>query len=189
MWWNKEYKMGDTLEFVVMSVETNKSSTDVEKDMNKIKNPFPTYHDLPHYLKNVGYYVMDQTIMMKCLNHLKDKNAFDILEGDGANVSEFIYDGKIINWVTRGRIDWHCYMDYIRHPINLSHRDYGVILVDGRARAMCAYVAKDLLKDDGYLLFHDFNNRPYYHGILNWYEIIDTQGSLAVLTKKIRGNS
>lgn len=77
MWWNKEYKMGDTLEFVVMSVETNKSSTDVEKDMNKIKNPFPTYYDLPHYLKNVGYYVMDQTIMMKCLNHLKDNNSFD----------------------------------------------------------------------------------------------------------------
>ena len=118
-----------------------------------------------------------------------DENAFDILEGDGANVSEFTYNGKIINWVTRGRIDWHCYMDYIRHPINLSDRDYDVILVDGRARAMCAYVAKDLLKDNGHLLFHDFNNRPYYHGILKWYEVIDTQDSLAVLTKKIRGNS
>ena len=77
MWWNKEYKMGDILEFVVMSVEINRSSTDVEKDMNKLKNPFPSYHDLPYYLKNVGYYVMDQPIMMKCLNHLKYKNSFE----------------------------------------------------------------------------------------------------------------
>ena len=76
MWWNREYKMGDILEFVVMAVIINKSASDVEKDMNKLKNPFPSYHDLPYYLKNVGYYVMDQPIMIKCLTHLTYKDSF-----------------------------------------------------------------------------------------------------------------
>ena len=92
-------------------------------------------------------------------------------------------DGKT-HWTTRGKIDWHCYLDYIKKPLELSYRNYDVVLVDGRARAMCAYVAKDLLKDDGYLLFHDFNNRGYYHGILKYYEIVDMDGTLAILIKK-----
>jgi len=118
-----------------------------------------------------------------------DENAFDILKGDeswyGTNGNKEIYekDGKT-HWTTRGTIDWHCYLDYIRKPLELSHRNYDVILVDGRARSMCAYIAKDLLKGDGYLLFHDFNNRGYYHGILKYYEIVDTEGTLAILTKK-----
>jgi acyl-CoA thioester hydrolase len=40
------------------------------------------------------------------------------------------------------------------------------------------------IEDDGYLLFHDFNNRTYYHGILKYYEIVDTVKTLAVLVKK-----
>ena len=118
-----------------------------------------------------------------------DKNAFDILRGDESwykkNGNKEIYekDGKT-HWTTRGKIDWHCYLDYIKKPLELSYRNYDVVLVDGRARAMCAYVAKDLLKDDGYLLFHDFNNRGYYHGILKYYEIVDMDGTLAILIKK-----
>ena len=118
-----------------------------------------------------------------------DKNAFDILRGDESwykkNGNKEIYekDGKT-HWTTRGKIDWHCYLDYIRKPLELSYRNYDVVFVDGRARAMCAYVAKDLLKDDGYLLFHDFNNRGYYHGILKYYEIVDMDGTLAILIKK-----
>ena len=118
-----------------------------------------------------------------------DKNAFDILRGDESwykkNGNKEIYekDGKTY-WTTRGKIDWHCYLDYIKKPLELSYRNYDVVFVDGRARAMCAYVAKDLLKDDGYLLFHDFNNRGYYHGILKYYEIVDMDGTLAILIKK-----
>ena len=120
-----------------------------------------------------------------------DENASVILHGDESWNSEHggqLYykdDGKILYWTTRGRMDWHCYMDYIKYPLEkLSYRDYDVILVDGRVRAMCAYNALHLLKKDGYLLIHDFNHRGYYHGILKWYNVIDTEGSLAVLTKK-----
>ena len=118
-----------------------------------------------------------------------DQNAMDILEGTEEWYNQFgnseIYtvDDRI-HWNTRGRFDWHCGLDYIKKPMELSYRNYDVILVDGRCRTMCAYMAKYLLKDDGYLLFHDFNNRPYYHGILKYYEIVDSAETLAVLVKK-----
>ena len=49
---------------------------------------------------------------------------------------------------------------------------------------MCAYVALSLLKDDGHLLFHDFTNRGYYHGILNYFELVDYIDTLAILKKR-----
>ena len=127
-----------------------------------------------------------------------DDNAFDILEGDGQNIKELYTtkdlggvpyntspeEGDIVNWTTRGKRDWHCYIDYINKPKELKYKNYDIILVDGRARAMCGYVAKDLIKDTGYLLFHDFNNRPYYHGILKWFEKVDEEETLVVLKKK-----
>lgn len=118
-----------------------------------------------------------------------DQNAMDILEGTEEWYNQFgnseIYtvDGRV-HWDTRGRFDWHCGLDYIKKPMELSYRNYDVILVDGRCRTMCAYMAKHLLKDDGYLLFHDFNNRPYYHGILKWFEKVDEEETLVVLKKK-----
>ena len=88
-----------------------------------------------------------------------------------ANDSIFI-DGKTY-WNTRDGFDWHCGIDYIRKPFELEHKDYDVIIVDGRCRVMCAWIATFLLKSDGYLLFDDFHNRTYYHGILKWYEVVD----------------
>tara|TARA_B100001063_G_scaffold246715_1_gene287162 strand:+ start:2960 stop:3466 length:507 start_codon:yes stop_codon:yes gene_type:complete len=75
-WYNRLYRIGDELHFVVMSIEKNKSLKDVEKDMNKLKNPFPTFHDVPVYTKNVGYYIMDQTIMMRCIKQLYNDFSF-----------------------------------------------------------------------------------------------------------------
>ena len=34
------------------------------------------------------------------------------------------------------------------------------------------------LKDGGYIVFDDFNNRTYYHGVLKYYEIIDSNGTI-----------
>ena len=118
-----------------------------------------------------------------------EKNIFGILEGtkawwDSGGKNEIQEkDGKIY-WKTRGGEDWRRYLSYILKPFDLSYKNYDVVLVDGRARAVCAYVAKDLLKDGGHLLVHDFNHREYYHGILKYYEIVDTAGSLAILIKK-----
>ena len=141
----------------------------------------------PQLLDNVEFYHV--SIHEEKFDDDLDKNAMDILEGaeewynQGGNNEIYTVDGRVY-WNTRGRFDWHCGLDYIKKPMELSYRNYDVILVDGRCRAMCAYMAKYLLKDDGYLLFHDFNNRLYYHGILKWFEKVDEEETLAVLKKK-----
>ena len=140
----------------------------------------------PQLLDNVEFYYVP--IHEEKFDDELDQNAIDILQGTEEWYSQhgnelYTVDGRI-HWDTRGRFDWHCGINYIKKPLELSYRDYDVILVDGRCRAMCAYTAKYLLKDDGYLLFHDFNNRPYYHGILKYYEIVDSAETLAILVKK-----
>ena len=49
---------------------------------------------------------------------------------------------------------------------------------------MCVYLATHLLKDEGYVLVHDFIPRQYYHGLLKWYDVVDKAGTLIVLTKR-----
>jgi len=153
-----------------------------------IENSLEWYENLkPQLLDNVEFYHVP--IHEEKFDDDLDKNAMDILEGTEEWYNQFgnseIYtvDDRI-HWNTRGRFDWHCGLDYIKKPMELSYRNYDVILVDGRCRTMCAYMAKYLLKDDGYLLFHDFNTRPYYHGILKYYEIVDSVETLVVLVKK-----
>ena len=41
-----------------------------------------------------------------------------------------------------------------------------------------------MIKDGGYLVFDDFNNRTYYHGILKYYKVVDSGGTIAVLAKR-----
>ena len=35
-----------------------------------------------------------------------------------------------------------------------------------------------------YIVFDDFNNRTYYHGVLKYYEIIDSNGTIAILSPR-----
>ena len=77
IWYNKLYSLNNDIHFVVMGVDKNKSANDVEKDMNKYKNPFPSFHDIPYYLKHSAYYVLDQNIMMRSLKELNIITSFD----------------------------------------------------------------------------------------------------------------
>ena len=111
-----------------------------------------------------------------------DKNVPDLL----CRANDPVLVDGITHWNTRDGFDWHCGIDYIRKPLELEYRDYDVVIVDGRCRTMCAYIAKYLIKDGGYLIFDDFKSRTYYHGILKYYEVIDGGDTLAIL--KVREN-
>ena len=111
-----------------------------------------------------------------------DKNVPDLL----CRANDPVLIDGITHWNTRDGFDWHCGIDYIRKPLELEYRDYDVVIVDGRCRTMCAYIAKYLIKDSGYLIFDDFKSRTYYHGILKYYEVIDGGDTLAIL--KVREN-
>ena len=111
-----------------------------------------------------------------------DKNVPDLL----CRANDPVLVDGITHWKTRDGFDWHCGIDYIRKPLELEYRDYDAVIVDGRCRTMCAYIAKYLIKDGGYLIFDDFKSRTYYHGILKYYEVIDGGDTLAIL--KVREN-
>ena len=91
------------------------------------------------------------------------------------------------------KVDWHCFVDYINKPLEFDKK-FDIVFVDGRARTMCAYNALNIIKDDGYLLFHDFKKyqqdirvpeRIDYHTILKYYEIVDYSNTLVILKKNI----
>mgnify|MGYP003130566599 CR=1 FL=1 len=116
-----------------------------------------------------------------------NENTFQpYLTGNLETLETELRDG-ITYWQTRGRFDWHCGIDYIKKPLSLEHQNYDVIFIDGRCRSMCAYLATHLLKDDGYVLVHDFIPRQYYHGLLKWYDVVDKAGTLIILTKRKGG--
>ena len=76
-WFNKLFKLGDELHFIIAAVNQYKSSTDFEKDLNKLKNPFPSIHDVPSYIKDSGYFIMNQDIMMRSLVQFKITDTFE----------------------------------------------------------------------------------------------------------------
>ena len=81
--------------------------------------------------------------------------------------------------------EWHTLINYVNKPIELidEYGKFDIVLVDGVAREFCAYRAKDLIKDDGLIFFHDFK-RTQYHGVLNFYEIVEQVDTLALLKLK-----
>jgi len=62
-----------------------------------------------------------------------------------------------------------------------------VVFVDGRFRVCCCLKCHKHISKDTVVLFDDFFNRPEYHIVLDFYNIIERakNGKMAVLTKKI----
>lgn len=75
MWFNKEYLKMEDAYFVVVAIEKNISATKVEKDFNKLKNPFPTVYDIPPYIKIASYYRITFDLMMKFVEKSKGNDS------------------------------------------------------------------------------------------------------------------
>jgi hypothetical protein len=146
-----------------VSIEHNQGWYDYVS--SQIADNVEYYYVAPHDFKN------DEEL---------DKNVPDLL----CRANDPVLVDGITHWKTRDGFDWHCGIDYIRKPLELEYRDYDAVIVDGRCRTMCAYIAKYLIKDGGYLIFDDFNPRQYYHGILKYYEVVDGSDTLSVLSKR-----
>jgi len=50
---------------------------------------------------------------------------------------------------------------------------FDVVLIDGRARRLCALKVIPYLKPDSIVIIHDFWMRPYYHCVFDYYDIVD----------------
>jgi hypothetical protein len=60
-----------------------------------------------------------------------------------------------------------------------------LVLIDGRFRVGCCLKCYSIIKDDCLIAFDDFLNRPYYHIVLDYFDIIEnTQDNRMVILKK-----
>lgn len=83
--------------------------------------------------------------------------------------------------------EYQHYKEYL-DAIHQIAEPLDVVFVDGRARRLCAIKALSKLKTSGVLIIHDWCNRPPYHCVLDYYNLIDkvdtTTQTVAVFTKK-----
>lgn len=77
--------------------------------------------------------------------------------------------------------DWPRYHTQIWRHINGSP---DAVLIDGRFRVACLLQAIIHCKPDCIFLFHDFAERPHYHGVLNHVDVLACVDTLAVLRAK-----
>lgn len=76
-WFNKTYITNKSALFVVFKVEKKISSQTIEKDMNGLKNPFPTLYDVPPYVSRYSYFNMPWQLVNQCATVLKEKDCFN----------------------------------------------------------------------------------------------------------------
>jgi hypothetical protein len=62
--------------------------------------------------------------------------------------------------------------------------DHDMVLIDGRFRVACALTSFLSTPKGCRILIHDFPNRPQYHVVLRYFEVMDQADTMVVLAKK-----
>lgn len=76
--------------------------------------------------------------------------------------------------------NWHKYPEAILMTPILPD----LILVDGRFRVACCLCSYKVMKEESFMLVHDYKIRKEYHIIENFFEIVETSDTLYVFRKK-----
>ena len=78
-------------------------------------------------------------------------------------------------------MDWKKYSD----QINIVKEPVDLILIDGRFRVACCLKCFNKINKDCFIAFDDFLDRPQYHIVLEYFDIVEkTQDSRMVILKK-----
>lgn len=80
------------------------------------------------------------------------------------------------------RSEWHRYHSEIWRKLHAAELD--LVLVDGRFRVSCALQAALHVRPSCSVLIHDFTNRPKYHVVLKFFDVVETVGTLVALRPK-----
>ena len=79
-------------------------------------------------------------------------------------------------------------INYSNHMIKLSKEEQNsidLVFIDGRFRCACCLKCYDIIQDNCLIAFDDFLNRPWYHIVLEYFDIIEkTQDNRMVILKK-----
>jgi hypothetical protein len=80
------------------------------------------------------------------------------------------------------------YSHHIKYLSPEEQQKIDFILIDGRFRVACCLKCFDVINNDCLIAFDDFLDRPQYHVVLNYYDIIDkTIDYRMVILKKKNG--
>lgn len=79
--------------------------------------------------------------------------------------------------------------NYSQQIINIpeeKRKEIDVILIDGRFRVACCLKCYDIMNDSCVIIFDDFLDRPHYHIVLDYFEIIEktVDNKMVILKKK-----
>lgn len=77
------------------------------------------------------------------------------------------------------------YSDHIKKLSKEEQDNIDLVLIDGRFRVACCLKCYDIIKDNCHIAFDDFLNRPIYHIVLEYFDIIEkTENKRMVILKK-----
>ena len=78
------------------------------------------------------------------------------------------------------------YSNYIGNLTLEEQKSIDLILIDGRFRVACCLKCFDFINSSCLIAFDDFLNRPQYHVVLDYYEIIENTSDyrMVILKKK-----
>jgi len=86
--------------------------------------------------------------------------------------------------------DWIKYSNVITTLDSNLLSKLDLILIDGRFRVACCLKLYQYINNNCLIVFDDFLNRPYYHIVLDYFEIIDkTSDNIMVVLKKKNGDN
>ena len=77
------------------------------------------------------------------------------------------------------------YSNHIRKLSKEEQDSIDLVFIDGRFRVACCLKCYDIIKDTCIIAFDDFLNRPWYHIVLEYFDIIEkTEDNRLVILKK-----
>ena len=132
--------------------------------------------------------------IMQIFSVESDKNWCNILQQEikSNNVTYFYNEmnAQPNNWGYPGPNSTHAqHANYSNYMINLTESDQksiDLILIDGRFRVACCLKCFDIIDPTCLIAFDDFLDRPQYHVVLDYYDVIEktNDNRMVILQKK-----
>lgn len=182
---------------------------------NRVKRYIPDHGLEPHlskndkemfyrYLKNVNVYFEYgsggstyqasirkniRTIYSVESDILWQKKLKQIIKNSNINYIYNDMDTQPCTWGNPGKnstdIQKINYSNHIRKLTKMEQDSIDLVFIDGRFRVACCLKCYDIIKDNCLIAFDDFLDRPHYHIVLDYFDIIEkTKDNRMVILKK-----
>ncbi len=78
------------------------------------------------------------------------------------------------------------YSDQITNLPKMAQDSIGLVLIDGRFRVACCLKCHAAVSDNCLIAFDDFLNRPGYHAVLSYFDVVEktADNALAILKRR-----